>query len=255
MDRSEKWNQKVTAARLDTSKLEIPAYMALNKAKKVKYFDESGVLRVCSMEEGLGKIEGIGKLLNGDLYVSLCVRRFLGSQNEVLFGKAVTAAAPGITKEEFLKICEGVRIVPRTKAKDPSRIINSASGGNMRECGDILDMHVYPRPGMPLYESDLVVILGEYGGIGCPVEGHLWWNKRNWGYIQFDDADRVTNEYIDYARDIKKYIPQGMSAAIYTQATDVEGEVNGLVTYDRKVVKMDAERVKAINKEIINSLK
>lgn len=142
-----------------------------------------------------------------------------------------------------------------TKAKDPSRIINSASGGNMRECGDILDMHVYPRPGMPLYESDLVVILGEYGGIGCPVEGHLWWNKRNWGYIQFDDADRVTNEYIDYAKDIKKYIPQGMSAAIYTQATDVEGEVNGLVTYDRKVVKMDAERVKAINKEIINSLK
>jgi len=119
MDRSEKWNQRVTNARLDTSKLEIPAYMALNKAKKVKYFDKSGVLRVCSMEEGLGKIEGIGIRLNGDLYVSLCVRRFLGNQNEVLFGKAVTAAAPGITMEEFLKICEGVRIVPRTKAKDP----------------------------------------------------------------------------------------------------------------------------------------
>ncbi len=142
-----------------------------------------------------------------------------------------------------------------TKANDPSRIINSASGGNMRECGDILDMHVYPRPGMPLHESDLVVILGEYGGIGCPVEGHLWWNKRNWGYIQFDTTERTTKEYIDYAKDIKQYIPQGMSAAIYTQLTDVEGEVNGIVTYDRKVVKMDKARLREINREIINTLK
>lgn len=142
-----------------------------------------------------------------------------------------------------------------TKAKDPSRIINSASGGNMRECGDILDMHVYPRPGMPLHESDLVVILGEYGGIGCPVEGHLWWNKRNWGYIQFTDTERVSTEYIDYANDIKKFIPQGMSAAIYTQLTDVEGEVNGIVTYDRKVMKMDKARLRTVNREIINTLK
>ena len=142
-----------------------------------------------------------------------------------------------------------------TKAKDPSRIINSASGGNMRECGDILDMHVYPRPGMPLHESDLVVILGEYGGIGCPVEGHLWWNKRNWGYIQFNDTERVSTEYIDYANDIKKFIPQGMSAAIYTQLTDVEGEVNGIVTYDRKVMKMDKARLRTVNREIINTLK
>ena len=142
-----------------------------------------------------------------------------------------------------------------TKAKDPSRIINSASGGNMRECGDILDMHVYPRPNMPLYESDLVVILGEYGGIGCPIEGHLWWNKRNWGYIQFNDTERVTTEYTDYANDIKKFIPQGMSAAIYTQLTDVEGEVNGIVTYDRKVMKMDKSRLYKINREIINTLK
>ena len=142
-----------------------------------------------------------------------------------------------------------------TKANDPSRIINSASGGNMRECGDILDMHVYPRPGMPLHESDLVVILGEYGGIGCPVEGHLWWNKRNWGYIQFNDTERVSTEYIDYANDIKKFIPQGMSAAIYTQLTDVEGEVNGIVTYDRKVMKMDKARLRTVNREIINTLK
>lgn len=142
-----------------------------------------------------------------------------------------------------------------TRANDPSRIINSASGGNMRECGDILDLHVYPRPGMPLHESDLVVILGEYGGIGCPVEGHLWWNKRNWGYIQFDNTERTTKEYIDYANDIKKFIPQGMSAAIYTQLTDVEGEVNGIVTYDRKVVKMDKARLREVNREIINTLK
>ncbi|MBP3497873.1 MAG: beta-galactosidase, partial [Alistipes sp.] len=142
-----------------------------------------------------------------------------------------------------------------TAANDPTRLINAASGGNLRLCGDILDIHNYPAPSMPFHSSEYVVVLGEYGGIGYPIKEHLWWNKRNWGYIQFNNTDEVTDEYVKYATMLKKFIPQGMAAAIYTQTTDVEGEVNGFVTYDRKVVKMDKAKVKAINTEIINLLK
>lgn len=141
-----------------------------------------------------------------------------------------------------------------TAAYDPTRLINAASGGNLRLCGDILDIHNYPAPSMPFHSSDYVVVLGEYGGIGYPVKEHLWWNKRNWGYIQFNNTDEVTDEYVKYATMLKQFIPQGMAAAIYTQTTDVEGEVNGFVTYDRKVVKMDKSKVNAINREIINTL-
>lgn len=142
-----------------------------------------------------------------------------------------------------------------TAAYDPTRLINAASGGNLRLCGDILDIHNYPAPSMPFHSSDFVVVLGEYGGIGYPIKEHLWWNKRNWGYIQFNNTDEVTAEYVKYATMLKDFIPQGMAAAIYTQTTDVEGEVNGFVTYDRKVVKMDKAKVNAINTEIINQLK
>lgn len=142
-----------------------------------------------------------------------------------------------------------------TAANDPTRLINAASGGNLRLCGDILDIHNYPAPSMPFHSSEYVVVLGEYGGIGYPIKEHLWWNKRNWGYIQFNNTDEVTDEYVKYATMLKQFIPQGMAAAIYTQTTDVEGEVNGFVTYDRKVVKMDKAKVKAINTEIINLLK
>lgn len=142
-----------------------------------------------------------------------------------------------------------------TAAYDPTRLINAASGGNLRLCGDILDIHNYPAPSMPFHSSDFVVVLGEYGGIGYPIKEHLWWNKRNWGYIQFNNTDEVTAEYVKYATMLKDFIPQGMSAAIYTQTTDVEGEVNGFVTYDRKVVKMDKAKVNKINTEIINLLK
>lgn len=142
-----------------------------------------------------------------------------------------------------------------TAANDPTRLINAASGGNLRLCGDILDIHNYPAPSMPFHSSEYVVVLGEYGGIGYPIKEHLWWNKRNWGYIQFNNTDEVTDEYVKYATMLKQFIPQGMAAAIYTQTTDVEGEVNGFVTYDRKVVKMDKAKVKSINTEIINLLK
>ncbi|WP_102408197.1 glycoside hydrolase family 2 protein [Parabacteroides bouchesdurhonensis] len=146
------------------------------------------------------------------------------------------------------------KVVEWTKSYDPSRLVNPASGGNHRPCGDILDLHNYPAPDMFLFDPQRVTVLGEYGGIGLPVENHLWWNKRNWGYVQFKNGDEVTAEYVKYANELKNLVPKGFSAAVYTQTTDVEGEVNGLMTYDRKVVKINENAVKKANEAVINAL-
>lgn len=146
------------------------------------------------------------------------------------------------------------KVAEWTKNYDPSRLVNPASGGNHRACGDILDLHNYPGPNMFLYDPQRVTVLGEYGGIGLPLENHLWWNKRNWGYVQFKNSDEVTAEYVKYANDLKGMVDRGFSAAVYTQTTDVEGEVNGLMTYDRKEIKINEAAVKKANQAVIDQL-
>ena len=146
-------------------------------------------------------------------------------------------------------------VVKFTRSQDPTRLINYASGGNFVKCsGDILDLHNYPDPQMYMYDKDYVNILGEYGGIGWPVEGHLWQPDRNWGYVQFKSAEEVLDTYEKYAFQLMDLIDDGFAAAIYTQTTDVEVEVNGLMTYDRKVVKLDMDRLSAINRKVIESM-
>ncbi|MDR0546061.1 MAG: beta-galactosidase [Dysgonamonadaceae bacterium] len=141
-----------------------------------------------------------------------------------------------------------------TKNYDPSRLVNPASGGNFYHTGDILDLHNYPGPDMYLYDAERATVLGEYGGIGLPLKGHLWQPDRNWGYIQFKNSQEVTDEYVKYADQLKELVKRGFSAAVYTQTTDVEIEINGLITYDRKVIKVDEKRVRAKNQEVINLL-
>lgn len=141
-----------------------------------------------------------------------------------------------------------------TKAYDPTRLVNPASGGNHYTVGDMLDLHNYPNPRMYLYDAQRATVLGEYGGIGWANKEHLWEPERNWGYVQFNSSKEVTDEYIKYAEELKQLIRQGFSAAVYTQTTDVEIEVNGLLTYDREVVKVDEERVRKVNQEICNIL-
>ncbi len=142
-----------------------------------------------------------------------------------------------------------------TKQYDPSRLVNPASGGNFYQVGDMLDIHNYPAPDLAMYDGKRACVLGEYGGIGLPVENRLWVKDKNWGYVQYKTSDEATNAYIDLAEKLKTLIPRGFSAAVYTQTTDVEVEINGLMTYDRKVIKMDEGRIAKINKEICNSLK
>ncbi|MCJ7465305.1 MAG: beta-galactosidase, partial [Maribacter sp.] len=148
-----------------------------------------------------------------------------------------------------------VEITEWTKNHDPTRLVNSASGGNFFQTGDILDLHNYPEPKMYLYDANRVNVLGEYGGIGLPLEGHLWKPDNNWGYVKFKNSKETTDEYVKYAEMLKNFVKAGFSAAIYTQTTDVEGEVNGLMTYDRKVDKLDITRVKTINQAVIGTLK
>ena len=142
-----------------------------------------------------------------------------------------------------------------TKNYDPTRLVNSASGGNHFHTGDILDLHNYPDPDLYLYDAERVTVLGEYGGIGLPLKDHLWKKDNNWGYVQFKNSKEVTDEYVKYAEKLKKLVNAGFSGAVYTQTTDVEGEVNGLMTYDRKIDKVDVDRLRKINQEVINSLK
>ena len=142
-----------------------------------------------------------------------------------------------------------------TSNYDSTRLINSASGGNHFQTGDILDLHQYPDPQLYLYDANRVTVLGEYGGIGFPMEDHLWASDKNWGYVEFKSSKEVTDKYIEYAETLKDLVRSGFSAAVYTQTTDVEGEVNGLMTYDRKKDKMNIKRIRKVNQEVINILK
>ena len=94
----------------------------------------------------------------------------------------------------------------------------------------------------------------ESRGIGLPVEGHLWSADKNWGYIEFKTRKDVTDRYVTYAEKLMELVERGFSAAVYTQTTDVEGEVNGLVPYDREVVKVDVDRLHEVNRRLVRSL-
>jgi len=141
-----------------------------------------------------------------------------------------------------------------TKKYDPTRLVNAASGGNHYFCGDMLDLHHYPGPNMFLRDPQRVNVLGEFGGIGLALKGHLWDTEKNWGYVKLNSIDEATAEYVKYANQLYEFIDKGFSAAVYTQTTDVEQEINGLITYDRKVIKMNEQKVREINLKICNSL-
>ncbi|NHE57362.1 glycoside hydrolase family 2 protein [Cyclobacterium plantarum] len=144
-------------------------------------------------------------------------------------------------------------IVKWTVRQDPTRLVDGASGGNYTKAGQIMDMHNYPDPVMPdpsIWGKDQIIVLGEYGGLGLPVEGHTWQEKDNWGYQSFKNKSELQDRYSQLIKDLKPLIFQGLSSAIYTQTTDVEVEVNGLMTYDRKVVKFEPSFLKNKHAEL-----
>lgn len=143
-----------------------------------------------------------------------------------------------------------VEIAEWTMKKDPSRLVNSASGGNFYAVGNIVDLHNYPHPAMPradIFGKTEAVVLGEFGGLGWPVENHTWQANKNWGYQNFKNGEDLFKRYDSFTDRLQELIKLGLSAAVYTQTTDVEGEVNGFMTYDRKIIKMPVELLRKSN--------
>jgi beta-galactosidase/beta-glucuronidase len=145
-------------------------------------------------------------------------------------------------------------IVRRIRERDPTRLVDNTSGWSDRGVGDVHDVHAYPGPAAPENEADRAAVLGEFGGLGLPVPGHTWQEEKNWGYRSFKTAAELTESYLDLLRLLRLLIDRGLAAAVYTQTSDVEIEVNGLMTYDREMIKMDLERVTRANREIAGRL-
>ncbi len=137
------------------------------------------------------------------------------------------------------------RIAAWIKQDDPTRLVNNATGWTDKGVGDVVDIHVYPGPGMPKVEKIRAAVLGEFGGLGLPLEGHTWLPRDNWGYRTFPDTLALRTAYAGLLDQLRLLEAQGLSAAVYTQTTDVEVEVNGLMTYDRAIVKQDPEQASA----------
>jgi len=140
------------------------------------------------------------------------------------------------------------RITEWVKAYDPTRLVNNASGWTDEGFGDVNDVHTYPGPSMRPPESARAVVLGEFGGLGLPVKGHLWKEEGNWGYRSFDDFESYRQKYTDLVVAMYALAKQGLAAAVYTQTTDCEIEVNGLMTYDRVISKLDPKVFSTLNR-------
>ena len=137
------------------------------------------------------------------------------------------------------------RLSERIRSLDPTRLVNPVSGWRDVGAGDLIDKHDYHQePAAPEADGRRALVVGEYGGVGWPVEDHLWNPKkiRNWGYQTFQSVEEVMAAYRKVnAAIIRMHQDQGLAAAFYTQTTDVEGEINGLLTYDREVEKFSRE--------------
>ncbi|MFE7979980.1 PA14 domain-containing protein [Streptomyces shenzhenensis] len=145
------------------------------------------------------------------------------------------------------------RIADQAAAWDPTRLVNSMSGLNLGAdggTGDIMDEHGYPSPALPPHpDGERALVSGEYGGLGLAVPGHAWSVQQS--YVDVDPAT-YTDDYLTKLAEVHALACRGGNGAVYTQITDVEGELNGLITYDRKVVKPDVRRLKAAHEALID---
>ena len=148
-----------------------------------------------------------------------------------------------------------------TAKRDPTRLVNIASGGNFWPAGDVVDAHAYPHPNFPFNQGangrfdGFIKVMGEFGGHGYPVQGHLWdEDRRNWGYGGLPKNEAEYRErYVTSLKLLNELRHKGIAAGVYTQTTDVEGEINGLMTYDRKVIKIPAKELAELHKILFDT--
>lgn len=150
-----------------------------------------------------------------------------------------------------------VRMANQFEEWDPSRLINTHSGINFAPgdpgVGDLIDTHDYPGPSAPAFQPNRVSVLGEFGGNGLRVDEHMWNPASTCCYNLYPDSATLTNVYLEQVNRLRELaMSQGLSAAVYTEITDVEDELNGFLTYDRHVPKMDSARVRTAHEALIS---
>ena len=146
-------------------------------------------------------------------------------------------------------------IVKMTRKLDPNRLVDNASGWTDKQVGDLRDIHVYPGPGMPEVEDNRAAVLGEFGGQALVVEDNLWisdFSNAPDHYETSQSEEKLHSTYNSMINDLMGLKDKGLAAAIYTQLTDIETEVNGYMTYDRSIIKFDKEDIRELHNKLIN---
>ncbi|MEV1290503.1 AbfB domain-containing protein [Micromonospora sp. NPDC049679] len=176
--------------------------------------------------------------------------------------KGITSIVQWVPFNEGWGEYDAGRIVDLVRALDPTRLINHNSGSNC--ClsdpdpgnGDIIDDHAYQvSTGTRPPTASRVAVLGEYGGLGRRVPGHEWSPGNGFGYGDlYTDEASLTGRYVEITNQVRGFInTRGLSASVYTEPYDVENEVNGFYTYDRRVLKMTAAQVRAVNQSVLDT--
>lgn len=146
---------------------------------------------------------------------------------------------------------DSTRVMERLRALDPTRPVDPASGWHDQGAGDLRSLHVYFKPFR--FRRDRrgrALALSEFGGYNLRVDGHCF-SQKDYGYRRLPDAAALWRDFARlYERQVLPAVPRGLCAAVYTQLSDVEDELNGLMTYDRRVVKLDAEDVRELNERL-----
>ncbi|TFF98972.1 MAG: hypothetical protein EU541_06120, partial [Promethearchaeota archaeon] len=143
------------------------------------------------------------------------------------------------------------KVVKFVKKLDSSRLINSASGWFDHGVGDICDCHEYVGPAMPKGINGRAPVCGEFGGLGLEIKDHIWEKKFKFVYQKLENAEELTRSYSELISELKMLKKNGLTAGVYTQLTDVEGEINGLLTYDREIIKINKNVLRDLNTSII----
>ncbi|MDR0390739.1 MAG: hypothetical protein LBH59_02445 [Planctomycetaceae bacterium] len=138
-----------------------------------------------------------------------------------------------------------------TKQLDQSRLINAASGWNDLLVGDFKDNHKFPGPEPPKIDNFRCGVIGSFGGITLTAPSNHLWTTETWGYSHAKDSDALLSKYQKMHQELRTMIENGLSAAVFHQLTDVESECNGIMTYDRALLKIPINEVKKINQETI----
>ena len=142
----------------------------------------------------------------------------------------------------------------KMKKLDDTRVIDTASGWFSGAMSDVESQHVYFKPFKVKKKYDKPLFLSEFGGYACRIDGHIFNPNNEYGYKSFKDAKKFEDAFVAlYQNEIIPAIKQGLCGTVYTQVSDVEDETNGLLTYDRRVCKVDEKRIKALSDEIFSA--